>query len=45
MTSEYEMQFPFTNQKEILDWETRYLEDQSEKRRDQEQAVIDLKKK
>ena len=43
MVSEYEMRFPFTTQKEILDWEARYLEDQSEKRRDQEQAVIDLK--
>ena len=45
MTSEYEMQFPFTTQKEILDWEACYLKDQSEKRRDQEQAVIDLKAK
>ena len=45
MTSEYEMQFPFTTQKEILDWETRYIEDQSEKRQGEEQAVIDLKEK
>ena len=45
MISEYEMQFPFTTQKEILDWEARYLNDQSERRRDQEQAVIDLKER
>ena len=45
MTSQYEMQFPFTTQKEILHWEARYLKNQSEKRRDQEQAVIDLKEK
>ena len=45
MTSEYEMQFPFTTQKEILDWEARYLKNLSEKSRDQEQAVIDLKEK
>lgn len=45
MTSEYEMQFPFTTQKEILDWEARYLKNLSEKSRDREQAVIDLKEK
>ena len=45
MTLEYEMQFPFTTQKEILDWEARYLKNQSEKRQSQEQAVIDLKEK
>ena len=44
MTSEYEMQFPFTTQEEILDWEARYIEDQSEKRQRQEQAVIDIEK-
>ena len=41
----YEMLFPFTTQQEILDWEACYLKDQSEKRRDQEQAVIDLKER
>lgn len=41
----YEMLFPFTTQKEILDWEACYIEDQSEKRGDQEQAVIDLKER
>lgn len=45
MASEYEMQFPFTTQKEILDWEARYLKNQSERHQEQEQAVIDLKKK
>ena len=45
MTSEHKMHFPFTTQKEILDWEARYLKDQSERRRDQEQAVIVLKEK
>ena len=45
MTSEYEMQFPFTTRKEILDWEARYLKNLSEKSRDREQAVIDLKEK
>ena len=45
MTSEYEMQFPFTTKKEILDWEARYLKNQSERRQHQEQAVIDLKEK
>ncbi|MDE0636661.1 MAG: hypothetical protein OXI43_12550 [Candidatus Poribacteria bacterium] len=44
MASEYEMHFPFTTQKEILDWEARYIEDQSEKRQHQEQAVIDIEK-
>ena len=45
MTSQYKMQFPFTTQKEIFDWEARYLKDQSEKRQDQEQTVITLKEK
>ena len=45
MTSEYEMQFPFTTQKEILDWEARYLKNLSERSRVREQAVIDLKEK
>ena len=42
MTSQYEMQFPFTTQKEILDWEARYLKNLSQKSLDREQAVIDL---
>lgn len=37
------MIFPFTNTEEILHWATRYIEDQSEKRQRQEQAVIDIK--
>ena len=45
MTSEYDMQFPFTTRKEILDWEARYLKNLSEKSRDREQVVIDLKEK
>ena len=45
MTSQYEMQFPFTTQEEILSWETRYIESQSERRQRQEQAVIDIKEK
>ena len=44
MTSQYQMQFPFMTQKEIHDWEARYIEDQSKKRQHQEQAVIDIKK-
>ena len=43
MNSQYEMQFPFTSQKEILDWENRYIEDQSEERRELEQTVIGFK--
>ena len=45
MTSVYKMHFPFTTQNEIRNWEARYLNDQSERRRDQEQAVIDLKER
>ena len=45
MTSQYEMQFPFTTQKEILHWEARYLKNLSERSRDREQAVIALKEK
>ena len=45
MTSQYEMQFPFTTQKEILDWEARYLKNLSERSREREQTVIDLKEK
>ena len=43
MTSQYEMQFPFTTQQEILHWESLYTEGQSERRQRQEQAVIDIK--
>ena len=39
MTAENEMLFPFTNQKEILDWATRYTKDQSPKRQSQEADV------
>ena len=45
MTSAYEMHFPFTTQNEIRNWEARSLNDQSPRRRDQEQAVIDLKER
>ena len=44
MASEYEMQFPFTTQKEILDWEACYIDGQTEKRQRQEQAVIEIEK-
>ena len=43
MTSQYEMLFPFTNQKEILDWATRYTKDQSPKRQSQEEDVRKIK--
>ena len=43
MTSQYEMQFPFTTQREILHWEACYIEGQSERHQRQEQAVIDIK--
>lgn len=43
MNSQYEMQFPFTTQQEILDWEARYIDGQTEKRQRQEQDVIDIK--
>ena len=45
MTSAYEMLFPFTTQNEIRNWQARYLKDQSPRRQDQEQAVIDLKER
>ena len=44
MASEYEMQFPFTTRKEILDWEACYIDGQTENRQRQEQAVIDIEK-
>ena len=34
MNSQYEMQFPFTTREEILYWEQRYIEDQSEERKE-----------
>ena len=43
MTLQYEMQCPFTTQREILDWENRYIEDQSEERQRIEQTVIGFK--
>ena len=43
MTSQYEMQFPFTTQREILDYEARYINGQSEKRQILERNVIDIK--
>ena len=43
MTSQYEMLFPFTTQKEILDWATRYTKDQSPKRQSQEEDVLKIK--
>ena len=45
MTSADKMQFPFTTQKEILDWATHYTDNQSEKRQRQEEEVIALRKK
>lgn len=38
------MQFPFTTQKEILDWEARYLKKQSKNRHSLEQTVIGFSK-
>ena len=43
MTSQYEMQFPFTTQREILDYEARYINGQSEKRQILERDVIGFK--
>ena len=45
MTSQYEMLFPFTNQKEILDWATRYTKDQTPKRQRQEEDVRKIREK
>lgn len=45
MVSEYEMQFPFTTRKEIIDWAAHYIQDLSKKDRCQEQTVIDIKEK
>ena len=43
MTAEYKMQFPFTTKKEILDWETLYLEGLSKKYQRLEPEVIKFK--
>ena len=43
MTSQYEMQFPFTNQKEILYWETLYIDAQKPERQHQEEDVRKIK--
>ena len=43
MTAEQQMQFPFTNQKEILYWEKLYTKGQSDKRRCQEEDVKKIK--
>ena len=45
MTSQYEMQFPFTTQKEILYWKTHYMAAQSVPRQSVECVVIGLKEK
>ena len=39
------MLFPFTNQKEILDWATRYTKDQTPKRQRQEEDVRKIREK
>ena len=44
MSSEHKMHFPFTKQKEILDWEAFYLEGLSEMYQRLEPAVIVIKK-
>ena len=43
MTAERKMLFPFTNQDEILYWETRYLKAQKKKRQCQEADVMKIK--
>ena len=43
MASEYEMQFPFTTRKEIIDWEAYYLKNQSKNRYVLEAAVISFR--
>ena len=45
MASEYEMQFPFTTRKEIIDWAAHYIQNLSKKDRCREQAVMDIKEK
>ena len=40
MISEYKMQFPFTTQKEILDWEAYYIQRQRQTRQELEASVI-----
>ena len=43
MTAEQQMLFPFTNQDEILDWATLYIDAQKPKRKCQEEDVIKIK--
>ena len=43
MTSQYELQFPFTKQDEILYWANLYTEDQKPERKRQEEDVIKIK--
>ena len=43
MTAENKMQFPFTNQKEILHWEALYIKAQKEERQRQEEDVRKIK--
>ena len=43
MTAEHKMQFPFTNQKEILDWADYYTKGQKPKRQHQEKEVMKIK--
>ena len=43
MTTEQQMQFPFTKQDEILYWSTLYTEDQKPKRKRQEEDVIKIR--
>lgn len=44
MPSAHIMQLPFTTEKEILDWETRYLKNQSKNRHGLEQTGIGFRK-
>ena len=43
MTAENKMQFPFTNQKEILHWEALYIDAQKPERQHQEEDVRKIK--
>ena len=45
MASEYERQFPFTKQGEILYWATRYTEDQKPERKQKEEDVVKIREK
>ena len=44
MTAENKMQFPFTRQKEILDWEAYYIQRQPKTRQELEASVIGFSK-